>query len=61
MKASEVIAELNRLIAEHGDLEILYECKEGLLEIEMLELSEVQFLKAKPRADVVPTPVFIIS
>ena len=61
MKASEVIAELSRLVAEHGDLETLYECKEGLLEIEALEVNEVVFLKAKDSSDATPTPVFVIS
>lgn len=61
MKASEVIAELSRLVAEHGDLETLYECKEGLLEIEALEVNEVVFLKAKGASGSTPTPVFVIS
>lgn len=61
MKASEVIAELSRLVAEHGDLETLYECKEGLLEIEALEVNEVVFLRAKDSSGSTPTPVFVIS
>jgi hypothetical protein len=61
MKASELIKELNRLIADHGDLETLYECKEGLLEIDGLEVNDVVFLKVKDQPGPSPTPVFVIS
>jgi hypothetical protein len=62
MKASEVIAELTGLIAAHGDLETLYECEDGLLEIEALEINNVVFLKPKEdRSDSEATPVFVIS
>jgi hypothetical protein len=60
MKASDVIAELTKLVAEHGDLETLYECKDGLLEITDLEVNDVEFLKPKGTPDE-PTPVFVIS
>jgi hypothetical protein len=61
MKASEVIAELTRLVSEHGDLETLYECSDGLLEIEGLEMNEVVFLKTKEPSGTLPKPVFVIS
>jgi hypothetical protein len=61
MKASNLIAELTKLIAEHGDLETLYECKDGLLEITDLEVNDVLFLKPKDAAGETPTPVFVIS
>jgi hypothetical protein len=61
MKASEVLAELTRLIAEHGDLETLYECKDGLLEITALEINNVVFLKPKATSGSTPTPVIVIS
>jgi hypothetical protein len=61
MKASNLIAELTKLIAEHGDLETLYECKDGLLEITDLEVNDVLFLKPKDTAGETPTPVFVIS
>lgn len=61
MKASEVVAELTRLIGQHGDLETLYECRDGLLEIDGLEMNEVEFLQSKNRPGLKPTPVFVIS
>jgi hypothetical protein len=61
MKISEVIVELNRLLAEHGDLETLYECKEGLFEIEGLEVNQVEFLNIKERAGSISKPVVVIS
>jgi hypothetical protein len=61
MKASIVIAELTRLIAEHGDLETLYECKEGLLEITDLEANDVVFFNQAAVGQATPTPVFVIS
>ncbi|MDB5842445.1 MAG: hypothetical protein JWQ23_4397 [Herminiimonas sp.] len=61
MKTSEVIVELNRLLAEHGDLETLYECKEGLFEIEALEVNQVEFLNVKERAGSIPKPAVVIS
>jgi hypothetical protein len=47
MKASAVIAKLNSLIAEHGDLETLYECGEDLPEIEDIEINDAIFLESK--------------
>jgi hypothetical protein len=61
MKASEVIAELTRLVAEHGDLETLYECENGLLEIAALDKNDVLFLKPKDSLGSTSTPVFVIS
>ncbi|MEN3364551.1 MAG: hypothetical protein V7606_1825 [Burkholderiales bacterium] len=60
MKASDVIAQLTQLVAEHGDLETLYECEEGLLEITDLEVNEVVFFKQDGNGQST-TPVFVIS
>lgn len=61
MKASAVIAELTKLVAEHGDLETLYECSDGLLEITDFEVNDVVFFKPQGTAGATPTPVFVIS
>ncbi|MDB5764997.1 MAG: hypothetical protein JWQ21_3992 [Herminiimonas sp.] len=61
MKASEVISELNRLVAQHGDLETLYECKDDLLEIDGVGMDNVVYLKPKDNSGSKPTSVFLIS
>jgi hypothetical protein len=52
MKASEVVDLLEKMIAEAGDLELLYDCESLLHELETIEL-----LKG-PNFD---PPVFVLS
>jgi hypothetical protein len=61
MKASEIIADLSKLVAQHGDLETLYECKGALFEIDQLERTDVVLLGKKDKSTSTSTSVFLLS